>query len=126
MLIIALLGCTMMVEAATFTLEQGDPELGKAVYTQCMGCHSPKTHRTGPKHCGLIGRQAGTAEGYVYSKAMQERNIVWTAQTLERFLYSPLGFVPGTRMGIAGIKGDQKRRDLIAYLIAMNGQQECR
>jgi len=73
----------------------------------------------------LIGRKAGTAVGYDDSNAMQQADIVWTAQALNVFLYAPLDFVPGTSMGIAGIKKDTDRRDLITFLIVINGQHKC-
>ncbi|WP_421864266.1 c-type cytochrome [Motiliproteus sp.] len=104
----------------------GDARHGKQLYAQCVGCHSPERHRTGPKHCGLIGRQAGAAAGFDYSKSMRESKLIWSVRTLDSFLFSPLGYIPGTNMGIAGIKDDHDRSDLIAYLIAMNQWSECR
>lgn len=115
----------MVVNAGEGAPSIGDPVRGKALYAQCMGCHSPDRHRTGPKHCGLMGRKVGTAQGYDYSKAMQEVDFVWNTQTLDRFLYAPLDFIPGTTMGLAGIKKEDDRRDLIAHLVAINKQIEC-
>ena len=121
----ALLGCALVVHASTLVQNGDDVVRGKEVYNQCIGCHSPERHRTGPKHCGLIGRNAGAAEGYEYSSAMRESGIVWSTQTLDYFLYSPLEYMPGINMGIAGIKDENDRMDLIAYLIAMNERSEC-
>ena len=56
---ICLLSCCIAAHAGEDTRLEGDAVRGKAVYAQCMGCHSPERHRTGPKHCGLIGRKAG-------------------------------------------------------------------
>jgi len=122
--VVCLLG-GMTVQASTPVPAAGDAARGKAVYAQCLGCHSPDRHRTGPKHCGLIGRKSGTASGYEYSKAMQQANVVWSAQTLDHFLFAPLSFIPGTKMGVAGIKNAKSRRDLIAYLIVINEQPGC-
>lgn len=118
-------GCAMELQAGEDIASIGDSVRGKALYAQCMGCHSLDRHRTGPKHCGLIDRKAGTAVGYEYSKAMQEIDLFWSAQNLDQFLYAPLAFIPGTTMGIAGIKKHDDRRDLIAYLAAINAQVEC-
>ena len=123
--IISSLGCAMLVQGCAPVPPQGDPVRGEVVYAQYIACHSPARHRTGPKLCGLVGRKAGTAKGYEYSKAMLQAGVVWSAQTLDEFLYAPLVFIPGTSMGIAGIKKDADRRDLIAYLIVINGQHEC-
>jgi len=91
-------------------------EAGRDVYNQCIGCHSPDRNRTGPMHCGLVGRVSGTVDGFDYSDAMRNAGITWTARTLDRFLEAPLEMVPGTRMGFAGIKNDTERRQLIAWL----------
>ena len=86
---------------------------------RCQACHALERNRTGPKHCGLIGRTAGTAPGFRgYSAALKGSGIVWSAESLDRFLADPLGTVPGTRMGYAGVKDPQERADLIAFLTA--------
>jgi cytochrome c len=47
---------------------------------------------------------------------MRRSGIVWSDETLDRFLADPLKTVPGTTMGYAGIKNADERRDLIAWL----------
>jgi cytochrome c len=96
----------------------GDPVRGEQLYGRCIGCHALERNRTGPQHCGLVGRQAGTVEGFRYSEAMVQSGIVWTPEELDRFLADPLGTIPGTRMGYAGMDEPQDRTDLIAYLLA--------
>ena len=84
-----------------------------------MACHSIDRDRTGPRHAGLFGRRAGSVPGFPYSAAMKkagEGGLVWNEQTLDKFLQNPTKFIPGTRMGYAGVKDDQERADLIAYL----------
>lgn len=94
----------------------GDPKAGEAIYARCMACHSLTYNRTGPMHCGLFGRRAGTVPGFQYSEAMKHSGIVWNEKTLNEFLANPLKRVPGTAMGYAGIPDKKERRDLIAYL----------
>ncbi|MEJ8566357.1 c-type cytochrome [Elongatibacter sediminis] len=94
----------------------GDAARGEEIYQQCAGCHSLSYNRTGPKHCGIMGRRAGGVNDYVYSDAMRRSDLVWTRETLDRFLANPGAVVPGTTMGYAGIASDQNRRDLIAFL----------
>jgi cytochrome c len=82
-----------------------------------MACHAIDANRTGPQHCGLFGRPAGTAPGFEgYSDAMKHSGIVWDAKTLDRFLQDPLEAVPGTAMGYAGVKDSKERADLIDWL----------
>jgi cytochrome c len=89
-----------------------------AVYERCQACHSLERNRTGPKHCGLLGRKAGGVADFSYSKALKDSGIVWDAESLDRFLENPFKAVPGTRMGYAGVKDPQERADLIAFLAA--------
>ena len=90
---------------------------GEDVYARCAACHAIEANRTGPQHCGLFGRRAGTAPGFDgYSKAMRASGIVWDEHTLDVFLQDPMKAVPGTAMGYAGVKDDKERAELIAWL----------
>jgi len=90
---------------------------GEQVYARCAACHAIEGNRTGPQHCGLFGRHAGTAPGYdAYSKAMRESPWVWDEKTLNIFLKDPMKALPGTTMGYAGVKDAAERSDLIAWL----------
>lgn len=90
---------------------------GEQIYTRCAACHAIERNRTGPLHCGLFGRHAGTEPGFdTYSKAMRDSKIVWNEHSLDVFLQAPMQAVPGTSMGYAGVKDAQERADLIAWL----------
>lgn len=103
---------------AALAAPAGDAARGEALYARCFACHSLEADRTGPRHCGLFGRRAGSVPGFDYSPAMRASGIVWDARTLDRFLAAPLAAVPGTSMGYAGIASAQERADLIAFLRA--------
>ena len=108
-----------MLEGAVLlaALAAGDPKAGEAVYSRCLACHSLEYNRTGPRHCGLVGRRAGTEPGFEeYSPAMKRSKLVWNEKTLDRFLANPLKAVPGTTMTYAGVPDAKERADLIAYL----------
>lgn len=123
-LVAGLAACCLNVEAIE-KQAPGDATRGELLYAQCRACHSPGRNRTGPRHCGLLGRQVGTVKGFDYSNAMQQADFTWTIQTLDGFLSAPMDYMPGTRMAIAGIQFGQDRQDLIAYLAAMNRLAEC-
>ena len=112
--------------AASSALPSGDPARGGAIHERCLACHALAYDRTGPRHCGLLGRRAGSVAGFNYSGAMRHSLLVWDAQTLDRFLADPLEAVPGTSMGYAGIADRQERADLIAYLRQVNTSAKCR
>ncbi|MGH8461540.1 MAG: c-type cytochrome [Stenotrophobium sp.] len=104
----------------------GDPQKGEVVYGRCGACHSLTYDRTGPRHCGLFGRRAGSVKGFNYSAAMKKSGIVWNAKTLDKFLTNPMKMVPGTYMGYAGIPDPQDRADLIAYLKQAGASAVCK
>ena len=104
---------------------QGNPKAGEAVYERCLACHALAYDRTGPRHCGLFGRRAGSVKDFEYSEAMKRSKIVWNEETLDRFLASPLTAVPGTAMGYAGVVDSKERTDLIAYLKQANESAQC-
>jgi len=103
----------------------GDAVRGEAVYSRCLACHALEYDRTGPRHCGLFGRRAGSVPDFVYSDAMKNSKIVWNEETLNLFLTNPMKMVPGTTMGYAGIPDAQERADLIAYLKKENASPAC-
>jgi cytochrome c len=99
---------------------------GEAVYARCAACHALAQNRVGPKHCGLFGRTSGSVPNFDYSAAMKRAHIVWNAQTLDRFLTSPLKMVPGTAMTYDGVPDAADRADLIAYLREAANSPECK
>ena len=97
------------------------------IYERCAACHSLDRNRTGPKHCGLFGRRAGSLPDFEYSPAMRASGIVWSEKTLDRFLAAPTKVVPGTYMGYAGVDNPHERADLIAWLReATQAGRNCR
>lgn len=118
-------GAGVNTALAADTALTGDATRGETVYSRCLACHALAYNRTGPQHCGLFGRKAGSLPGFDYSAAMKNSKIVWDDKTLNWFLTDPMAAVPGTSMGYAGIKDAQERADLIAYLKKANAGPEC-
>lgn len=108
----------LALPATADDLPKGDPARGEVIYDRCLACHSLTRNRTGPKHCGLLGRPAGSVDGFDYSPALRESGIVWDVAALEAFLADPLAVVPETTMGYDGVKDARERADLIAFLAA--------
>ena len=113
---VALLVAGAAVAAQSPVAVVGDPAKGEAIYGRCLACHALDRNRTGPKHCGLFGRRAGSVPDFDYSMAMRRSKIVWNEKALDRFLANPLKTVPGTAMGYAGVTDPHERADLIAWL----------
>ena len=90
---------------------------GQRLYeSRCIGCHSLDSHRVGPAHRGVFGRQAGTAPDYAYSDAVKDAKLVWTTINLDRWLSNPEDLIPGQKMGYS-VSSAQDRADLIAFLM---------
>lgn len=91
---------------------------GEKVFIQCKTCHVKEAgqNRVGPSLAGIVGRAAGTVEGFNYSPANKNSGITWTPEKLFQYLEKPARVVPGTKMVFAGLPDAQKRADLIAYL----------
>lgn len=123
--LIALAAGLFSITQAPASALSGNPGAGQLIYRQCQICHSLKRHRTGPRHCGLIGRTAGSSAGFEFSPAMRNSGIVWTAETLDQFLTSPKRLIPGNLMGFGGVEDRQDRADLIAYLVTANRSANC-
>jgi cytochrome c len=97
----------------------GDPDKGAKVFKKCLACHRigpGATTLVGPELNGVVGRKAGTVEGYSYSDANKDSGLTWDEATLTIYLRSPRALVPGTKMTFAGLPKDEDIADVIAYL----------
>lgn len=96
----------------------GDVANGEKIFARCKACHTIEQGKTkiGPSLYGIIGRHSGSLEGYNYSDAMKSSNLTWDEKTLDIYLTSPRDLVHGTRMAFPGLKKEQDRQDVIAYL----------
>ena len=103
----------------TPALASGDVAAGEKVFKKCKACHvvNAEKHKTGPHLVNIMGRAAGSAAGYKkYSKAMKSSGIVWNEETLDGYLEKPKAYVKGTRMVFAGLRKEEDRANVIAYL----------
>jgi cytochrome c len=97
----------------------GDIKAGEKVFKKCKACHvvDAEKNKTGPHLVNIFGRNAGSLESYKkYSKAMKESGIVWNEETLDGYLEKPKKYVKGTKMAFAGLKKEEDRDNVIAYL----------
>ena len=105
--------------ADTSISAQGDAEKGKRLFNRCKACHNltaTARRRIGPNLDNLFGRAAGSRDGFKYSKALMEADFIWTEKNLDEWLAQPRSFLPGNKMAFAGLRKEQDRKDLMAYL----------
>jgi cytochrome c len=96
-----------------------DAAAGEKIFAQCRACHQvgpTAKNAVGPHLNGLFGRKAGTIEGYSYSPANKNSGIVWDEATFADYIKDPKAKIPGTKMIYAGLKDEQRIKDLTAYL----------
>jgi cytochrome c len=97
----------------------GDIEAGEKVFKKCKACHvvDQEKNKTGPHLVNIFGRAAGSLESYTkYSTAMKESGIIWNDETLDAYLENPRKYVKGTKMAFGGLKKEDDRLNVIAYL----------
>ena len=100
-----------------------DAAAGERVFAQCRACHQvgeTAKNGVGPVLNGLLGRKAGSVEGYSYSPANKNSGLTWDEATFREYIKDPRGKVPGTKMVYAGLKDEQRITDLVAYLKAFD------
>jgi cytochrome c len=96
-----------------------DLENGKAIFNKCRACHQigeSAKNMVGPVLNGLIGRKAGSVEGFNYSEANKTSGVVWDEATFREYIKNPKAKIPNTKMVFAGLSDDQDIDDLFAYL----------
>ncbi|MGH1578859.1 c-type cytochrome [Planktotalea sp.] len=100
----------------------GDADKGAKVFRKCSSCHQvgpDAKDRVGPALNGIFGAAAGAAEGFKYSKALRRAaadGLIWDYEHLDAYVENPKALVTGTRMNFRGIKDEQDRHDVLAYL----------
>ncbi len=99
---------------------QGDAVAGRQVFKKCQACHSLEPGKTilGPSLAGIVGRKSGAEPNFNYSPAMKQAALTWDGATLDAYLMDPQKIVSGNRMPFPGLKTDQDRKDVIAFLAA--------
>ena len=98
----------------------GDVAAGKLVFRKCQACHSLEQGKNGlgPSLAGIVGKKAGAAPSFNYSTAMKGSNLTWDVATLDSYLSDPQKSVPGNKMPFPGLKTENERKTVIAYLAA--------
>ncbi len=105
--------------------QEGDPDKGKKEFKRCRACHAiasdtedfVKGGKTGPNLYGVIGRTAGTVEGFKYSTGLVEKGaegLVWDQANLLEYISNPSKFI-GSKSKMTPQKV-KKGPDLAAYL----------
>ncbi|MDJ0940895.1 MAG: c-type cytochrome [Woeseiaceae bacterium] len=99
-----------------------DAARGERLAAQCRACHTLNAGGAtmiGPNLYGFFGQRAGASDDrFAYSQALAEADFIWTPRALDAWLAEPARFLPGNRMSYAGLRDEDDRNDLIAWLLA--------
>ena len=97
--------------------KSADYNRGRRTFKLCQSCHTLNEggqNLVGPNLYGVFGRQIGGVEGFTYSKAVQDSDIIWTPEILAEWLES-------NKMSFAGVRKPDDRTAVIAYIMAETG-----
>jgi cytochrome c len=120
----AALAFAVLAASAGVSFADGDAEKGAKVFNKCKSCHvaDAETNRVGPHLKGIIGRKIASVADYKYSDSMLEfaaARGTWEDATFLEYITEPKKDVPKTKMAFAGLKKEDEREDLLAYLKTM-------
>lgn len=95
-----------------------DAGKGEKLFRRCQACHKLEdgANGVGPHLYGVVGRDIAGVDGFNYSDALSGVDGAWTLDQLSAWIENPRAFAAGNRMGFAGLKDEQDRADLMAYL----------
>ncbi|MBF0447544.1 MAG: cytochrome c family protein [Magnetococcales bacterium] len=118
-------------QAVSVVVSQEDR--GKRFAKNCTACHdltrAKRANLVGPPLWGLFDQPAGSVAGYKYSRAhiqAAQAGLVWNEENLDFYLTNPKAFIPGNRMAFAGVKVDEERWALLAYLKTLQDKDPVR
>lgn len=101
-------------------LAKADIGKGTAGVKACAACHSFEkggANKVGPHLWDIVGRKMGAAEGFAYSDSFKAKgDKPWDLDMLDAWLKAPKEYIPGTKMAFGGIRNDQDRANVVAYL----------
>lgn len=85
---------------------------------RCRSCHAddPAAKSYGPSLIGVVGRRAGSLDGFAYSDALRASGLVWTDTALKAWMADNKALMPGTRMRHVGITDVDEQEFILAYL----------
>lgn len=111
-----------LVGLALPALADGDAAKGEKVFRKCKSCHAvgdKAKNKIGPVLTGVIDAEIASTDGFKYSDAFlakKAEGFTWTEEALNTYLEKPRDFIPDNKMSFAGLKKEDDRANVIAYL----------
>ena len=112
-----------MLAALPQNAQAGDAATGEKTFKmKCFVCHDAAAgkNKTGPSLFGVVGRTAGTAEGFKLYRGLKGADWTWDDAALDAYLTDPIAYTKsktGKSPGmVLKVPKAQERADIIAYL----------
>jgi len=105
--------------AEALTLVTADD--GAKVFAKCQSCHSIDAggaNGVGPALHGIMGASVAAKPGFAYSAELKALGGQWDWDRMNEWLKNPKGYVPGTKMGFAGLSKIEDRAAVALYMNA--------
>ena len=109
----------LIAATAAAPAQAADVEAGGKVFKKCKACHTLDEggkNKIGPNLFGIIGKQAGTMEGFKYSKAFKTSDFTWSEEELGKYLTNPKKYLKGNKMAFPGLKKPEDIENVLAYI----------
>jgi len=106
---------------AAETIASAEP----AKLAMCKACHTFNEggpNLVGPNLWDSYGKPAASNAGFAYSSALRDAGITWDDEALHAYLENPRIAVPGGKMAFAGMRNEDDRAEVIAYLATLNSE----
>ena len=100
---------------------------GERLIRNCTSCHSFEQgggNGTGPALYDVVGRNIASVADFNYSNALNDLEGEWTYEALDAFLTRPAAYARGTAMSYAGMRSEEDRMNLIAYMRTLSEDPE--
>ena len=115
------IGLTLAFSAGQ-ALAAGDAGKGEKVFKKCKACHSLDAgkNKVGPSLAGIVGRKAGAAAKYKYSKGMKAaaaKGLTWDEESLDKYLVNPNNF-------LRDFLGDKKAKSKMSFKLKKDGDRD--
>lgn len=109
-----------MAEPILAMLATADIERGQKISKACAACHSfdnGGSNGVGPNLYNVVGAKKQAHAGFTYSGVLNAQGVnEWNYLALNKFLWKPKNYAPGTKMNYVGIAKPEDRAALIAWL----------